>query len=191
MGKLTRYRRSWRWNRKKYFNYVAKNYLKYTANIVGKVTWIDQEDNNLVWTNGTNQWTMQDVLGQAGNELISLRGYFASLKFTGVAIKVTPGYPANPTNANSGTMGNAFLAIQQVGEAANYAAVVHNPRCMCLSQFMPQRKYFSLTSSWAGSNSIPMQSLIGFPSEANTKLRDCIGIELLPAQLDVKLKYLR
>ena len=102
---------------------------------------------------------MQDVLAQGGNEMISLRAYFASMKFTGVAIKVTPGYPANPTNANSGTMGNAFLAMQQIGENTTYDAVVHNPRCMCLSQFMPQRKYFSLSTSWVGSNSIPMNSI--------------------------------
>ena len=160
MGTLTRYRRSWRWSRKKYFNYVARNYLKYTANIVGKVMWLDREENNIYWDGAdTPQWTMQDALAQAGNEMISLRGYFASLKITGIAIKVTPGYPAIPSNPNNGTIGNAFLAIQQVGEAANYASVVHNPRCMCLSQLTSQRKYFSLTSSWAGSNSIPMQSL--------------------------------
>ena len=159
MVKRTKYRKGWRWSRKKFFNYVAKNYLKYSTTIVGKITWIDQDDNNIIWGNNTNLWTMQDVLTQAGNELISLRAYFASLKFTGVAIKVTPGYPANPTNAQSGTLGNAFLSIQQVGEPTNYASVVHNPRCMCLSQFMPQRKYFSLSTSWAGSNSIPMSSL--------------------------------
>ena len=156
MGKLTRYRRSWRWNRKKYFNYIAKNYLKYSCTVVGKALWVDQEQNNIYWNGAnTNQWTMTDALTQAGNELISLRAYFASLKFTGVAVKVTPGYPANPTNPNEGTMGNAFLAIQQVGEPATYASVAHNPRCICLSQFMPQRKYFSLSTSWAGSNAIP------------------------------------
>ena len=74
----------------------------------------------------------------------SKRGYFASLKITGIAIKVTPGYPAIPSNPNNGTIGNAFLAIQQIGEPVNYASVVHNPRCFCLSQTTPQRKYFSL-----------------------------------------------
>lgn len=160
MAKLTRYRRSWRWNRKKYFNYIAKNYLKYSCTVVGKIIWVDQDDNNIYWDGAnTNQWTMTDALTQAGNELISLRAYFASLKFTGVAVKVTPGYPANPTNANSGTVGNAFLAIQQIGEPANYATAVHNPRCFCLSQLSPQRKYFNLTSGWAGSNTAPLGSL--------------------------------
>ena len=160
MGKLARYRRNWRWSRKKYFNYVAKNYLKYTCNVVGKVMWVDQEQNNIYWNGAnTNQWTMEDALTQAGNELTSLRAYFASYKITGVAVKVTPGYPAVPTNANEGTMGNAFLSIQQIGEDRTYSAVVHNPRCMCLSQFLPQRKYFSLTSTWAGSNMYPIRSL--------------------------------
>lgn len=162
MAKLVKFKKNWRWNRKKYFNYIAKNYLKYTANVVGKVLWVDEEVNNIFW-NGTEpatpQWTMQDVLSQAGNELISLRAYFASVKFTGVAVKVTPGYPANPEAPAHGTLGNAFLAIQQIGEPANYSAVVHNPRCMCLSQATSVRKYFSLTSSWVGSNSLPMHSL--------------------------------
>lgn len=162
MGKVTKYRKNWKWSRKKYFNYIAKNYLKYTCNVVGKIVWVDQDENNIYWSGinpPTPQWTMQDVLSQAGNELISLRAYFASVKFTGVAVKVTPGYPANPEAPADGTLGNAFLSIQQVGEPVTYGTVVHNPRCMCLSQIIPQRKYFSLSSSWVGSNSIPMYSL--------------------------------
>ena len=172
MGKVTRYRRSWRWNRKKYFNYVARNYLKYSCNVNAKVMWLDQDNNNIFWPNNNAYWTMADALAQAGNELISLRGYFASLKITGVAVKVTPGYPANPTNANSGTTGVAYLAIQQMGEEVSFPNASHSPRSMCLSQFVPQRKYFSLTSSWAGSNSIPMQSLNFVVASDGRPMRD-------------------
>lgn len=173
MVKGKKYRRNWRWSRKKYFNYIAKNYLKYTAVIVGKILWLDQDDNNIYWEGrNSNAFTFSDALAQAGNELLSLKSYFATMKFTGVAIKVTPGYPANPTNANSGTTGAAFLTLQQDQEATTYANSVHNPRSMCLSQFMPQRKYFSLSTSWVGTNAIPFSALSFVVNSNGRPMRD-------------------
>ena len=173
MTKLTKYRKNWKWSRKKYFNYIAKNYLKYTAVIVGKVLWLDQDDNNIYWEGrNSNIFTLSDALAQAGNELLSLKSYFATMKFTGVAIKVTPGYPANPTNANSGTTGSAFLTLQQDQEQATYANAVHNPRSMCLSQFMPQRKYFNITTSWVGTNAIPFSALSFVVNSNGRPMRD-------------------
>ena len=193
MGKLTKYRKSWRWNRKKYFNYIARNYLKYTAVIVGKILWIDQDDNNIYWDGrNSNVFTLSDALAQAGNELLSLKSYFATMKFTGVAVKITPGYPANPTNANSGTVGSAFLTLQQDQEQATYANAVHNPRSICLSQFMPQRKYFSLTTSWVGTNAIPFSALSFVTNSNGRPMRDSsFQVQMLYKQtFELEMNYL-
>ena len=150
------YRRSYRWNRKKYFNYIARNYLKYTINCPGKLTW---DNNGIKWSNGSGQWGMVDILDQAGNEYKSLRGYFASVKITGIAIECVPGAYSQPQITGDGTTGQAYLALQQVGEQATNVIVSHNPRCIYLSQTQIQRKYIPLTSGWTGSNTVSLASV--------------------------------
>ena len=154
------WKRNYKYNRvsRAQFNKIARNYMKYKVN-VNLTLRTDQNSPYLGFTdNNSNSFTMTQLLAKAGNEFLTLRGYYALYKITGIAMTLTP----TASYASDGQLSTSvapIVSIIQSQETVTYQTLSQSPNVIGLSYTNPSKKYVPLNTDWTASDLVAGSSV--------------------------------
>lgn len=177
-------KKSWRWRRKKQFNYIAYNYHKAKLS-VGSYR-IEYTRNNCRFVpNNVDVITISQLVNDCP-DWAAYKTLFLGYKLTGIAIECIP-VPIKQVPVPSQTQSGEFpiqepidirscvaIGIIAFADTTTYAGIVESDKSMVLSFTEPTRKYFSLlggVAAWDTTNA---------PNEQNYRV--AVNTLALPVQ---------
>lgn len=154
------WRRNYKYNRvsRAQFNKIARNYMKYKVN-VNLTLRTDENSPYLGFVdNSSNSFTMTQLLAKAGNEFLTLRGYYALYKITGINAVFTPTSTLS-TDGQLSTSVAPIVSIIQSQETVTYQTLSQSPNVVGLSYTTPSKKYVPLNTDWTASDLVAASSV--------------------------------
>ena len=153
-------KKSWRWRRKKYFNFIAYNYHKAKLSVGTYRIEYNTNDCHFI-PNNVSVITVSQLITDCP-DWAAYKTLFLGHKVTGVSIECIP-VPIKQVPVATNTQSGQFPAQEAVdirssvaigliafADTATYAGIVESDMSMVLSFTEPTRKYFSLLGGVVG-----------------------------------------